>query len=73
MSEVTDLQTAVDGITVAVAAAVTDINTLAAQVAALSVPNPDPAAIEDAVAKLNALANNLNAAVTPTPVVAPTA
>lgn len=64
MSEIDDLNTAMSNITTAVSGAVTDIQTLSAQLAAQG-QNPDPAAIEAAVTQLNTLATNLNNAVTP--------
>lgn len=64
MSEITDLQTAVAAITTAVNLAITDIQSLAAQIAT---NKDDPAAMEDAASKLNALAQSLTVAVTPTP------
>lgn len=64
MSEVDDLNVAMDKITTSVGAAMTEIQTLAAEIAALPA-NPDPAAIESAVTRLNTLAANLDAAVNP--------
>jgi argininosuccinate lyase len=59
MSEITDLQAAVTAITTAVNNAITEIQTLAAQVQNNST---DPAAMEAAAASLNTLATNLAAA-----------
>lgn len=67
MAEIDDLNAAVDKITSAVGGAVTDIQTLAAEVKQLS-SNPsgvDPAAVEAVSVKLSALADGLNAAVNP--------
>jgi hypothetical protein len=64
MSEITDLKAAVDAITTAVQAAIADIQALSTQIAN---SKDDPAAMEDAASKLNALAQSLTAAVTPTP------
>lgn len=69
MSAEDDLNTAVSNIATAVSAAVTDIQSLTAEIAAANTSN-DPA-IEASVAKLNALAVTLNAAVAP-PAPAPT-
>ena len=64
MAALDDLTAAVAKMTQAVADAVTDIKTLADEVAAAA-QNQDGPAIEDAVGKLNALADTLEAAAKP--------
>ncbi len=71
MALVDDLNTAVTNISAAVTAAVSDIQVLTAQIAAAnSGTDPDAPAIQDAVTKLNALADSLQAAITPPPAAA---
>lgn len=62
--EIDDLNAAYDKVAAAVSAAVADIQSQAAALAAAIASNDGPA-VEDAVGKFNALANTLNAAVTP--------
>jgi septal ring factor EnvC (AmiA/AmiB activator) len=62
MAEVDDLNAALGTITTAVQAAIADIQTLSAQIAA---NKTDATAMEDAAGKLNTLAANLAAAVAP--------
>lgn len=69
--EIDDLNAAYDKVSAAVSAAVTDIQAQAAALAAAIAASDGPA-VEDAVNKFNALADTLNAAVTP-PVVDPSA
>lgn len=70
MSEIDDLNAAETTLASAVTAAVADIQTLTAQLAA-NAGNGDAAAINEAVTKLNSLAANLNNAVNPPVPIAP--
>ena len=64
MAAIDDLSAAVQKIQDAVSAAVTDIQTLTAEIQAANSTNNDPA-IEDAATRLNTIADTLNAAVNP--------
>jgi hypothetical protein len=66
MTALSDLQASQAALAAAVQAAITDIQALAAKLAALPSGTAD-ADVEAVVTQLNALASNLTAAVTPTP------